>query len=264
MNLILVPVLALAALACVGGVALLLIMAGRGEVRSLARLTSVFATITLIGIGISLAVRCYTLLFSPTVDVSVALDPTPIRLPEGLIDPHSIATVVSGGADRASLVVSGLTLTTRLVLLGSEVAGGLTIGAVALIALRATGALRNGDIFTVAYRAIMTAAVIVMLGGIAWTVLGDIGSWRAGIEALRLDSWGAQGALGAELAGASDTNLVLAEHGWPTPLAGPTITLPLWPISVGLGLAVVATAFRMGQRLRTDVTRLSDDVRGLV
>lgn len=255
---LIVGLLAVAAIALA-----LLARAGRDRV-DLARLTSFFAILTLIGAGLSMVITGYTLLFGSEVGVTVPIEIVQARLPEGIIDPLRTATVVSGGADRATLIVAGLTLPTRLLLLVGELAGNITIGAVAIVALQAARALRDGDIFDFAPRAIMTTAAIVVAGGLIWSIAGDIGAWRAGVEALQLYGWGAEGALAEELSNPDiDTQTFLAEHGWLAP-AGFTLTIPFWPLSIGLGLALVGTAFRTGQRLRTDVATLEADVDGLI
>jgi hypothetical protein len=239
--------------------ALLLARVGRGTV-DVARLTTVFAVLTIVGAAFSAVVACWSLLFASQAEVTVPLTVTQARFPEGIIDPHTVATVVSGGADRAALVVSGLTLPTRLLLLGADLAGAVTIGAVAVVALRAARALRRGDIFAFAPRAIMATATIVIAGGLTWSLLGDIGAWRASVEALHVYGFGAEGALAQEMAnGSAPSEELLAEHGWLAP-AGLTVTFPLWP----LGLALVGSAFRAGQDLRKDVTELKADVDGLI
>ena len=255
--------LILGLLAVAAAVLALLWQAGRDRA-VLARLTTIFAILTLIGVGISTVLVGYALLLGSSVEVTVPLEVVQARPPEGVTDAVQVATVISGGADRATLVVSGLTLPTRLLLLVGALAGNVTIGAVAVVALRAARALRDGDIFDFAPRAIMVTAGIVVVGGLIWSIVGDIGSWRAGVEALQLTGWGAEGTIAEEL-GATDVDpqVLLAQHGWLAP-AGFTLTIPFWPLSVGLGLALVGTAFRAGRGLRTDVAHLKDDVRGLV
>lgn len=244
-------------------VMVLLARLGRGDI-DLARLASFVAILTLVGSGIFAVASCWSLLFSPAVSVSVPIDNPPARFPKGTIDPTTVATVVAGGADRAFLTISGLTLPTRLLLLSSTLASSVMIGAVALVGLRAARALRDGDIFAFAPRAIMTTAVIVIVGGFAWTVLGDIGAWKAGVEALQVTSFGAEGALAEAMDDPSyDPVFFLAERGWLAP-AHLSVTFPLWPLSIGLGLALVATAFRAGQSLRKNVTELKADVDGLI
>lgn len=243
-------------------VMVLLARLGRANI-DLARLASFVAILTLVGSGIFAVASCWSLLFSPEVSVFVPIDNPPARFPKGIIDPTTVATVVAGGADRAFLTISGLTLPTRLLLLSSTLASSVTIGAVALVGLRAARALRDGDIFAFAPRAIMTTAAIVIVGGFSWTVLGDIGAWRAGLEALRVTSFGAEGALAEAMNGNYDPAHFLAERGWLAP-AHLTVTFPLWPLSIGLGLALVGTAFRAGQGLRKDVTELKADVDGLI
>ncbi len=242
---------------------LLLARAGRGRI-DLPRLTSFFAILTLIGAGLSAIATCYASLFAAEAGVTVPIQIVQARLPKGIIDAQTVATVVSGGASQADLIVSGLTLPTRLLLLAGGLASSVTIGAVAVVALRAARALRDGDIFGFAPRAIMTTAAIVTVGGLAWSILGDIGSWRAGVEALQLYGWGAEGALAEELSNPDiDTQTFLAEHGWLAP-AGFTLTIPFWPLSIGLGLALVGSAFRAGRDLRKDVAALEADVDGLI
>ncbi|MFT3886927.1 MAG: hypothetical protein QM713_02005 [Arachnia sp.] len=227
---------------------------------ALARLTSIAAILTLIVLGITTVVLSYTLLFSTEVGVTVPLAPTQPKLPDGVVEFHPVATVVSAGTSSANLVIAGLTLPTRLLLLGGELAGTVTLGAVAVVALQAARALRDGDIFRFAARAITTAAVIVAVGGLAWSILNDIGSWRAGVEALTSLTFGYDGPV---TTGFVDSAEWLAQNGWPRP-ADFQVTIPFWPLGVGLGLALVGAAFRTGQGLRKDVAGLQADVDGLV
>lgn len=244
----------------VGATGALFTKAWRDRV-TLARLTTVVAVLTLAVIAIVTIVIGYTLLFAKQVGITVPIEVTEVKIPEGIVFHDTVATIVSGGADQATLVVEGLSWPTRLLLLTGELAGTLTIGAVALIALKAARALRGGDIFSFAPRAIMTAAIVVAVGGVLWTLMNDIGTWRAGIEALHISGFVLDGPLSERFDG--DSDLFLAEHGWPTP-ASLTLTFPFWPLGVSLGLALVAAAFQAGQRLRDDVEHLQDDVRGLV
>lgn len=214
--------------------------------------------------AISVARATWGLIFASQVLVTVPLKVLPVRFPEGMVDPDTVATIMSGGASQAELLVTGLTLPTRALLLGAELTGDVTIAAVAIVALRAAGALRGGDIFAFAPRAILATASIVLVGGLAWSVLGDVGSWRAGIEALHLSGFGAEGTLAQQLGDSSvPQEEILASHGWLAP-AGLTVEFPLWPVSIGLGLALVASAFSAGQGLRKDVADLQADVKGLI
>jgi hypothetical protein len=77
-------------------------------------------------------------------------------------------------------------------------------------------------------------------------------TWRlAGrVEALQYSDGAAEGAIAA-----LDPFTELAQYGWPTPY-GFQLTVPFWPVAAGLGLALVAAAFRMGAQLRHDTQGL--------
>lgn len=231
---------------------------------TLARATTFFAVLTLIGIGIGLVAGGWQSLFGKEVGVTIPVLGAQPRLPDGIVDAITMATIVGGAVDQATLFIEDLTMTTRLLLFANQLTWAVTLGAIAIVALRAAKALREGNIFGFAPRAIMTTAIIVAVGGVAGSMLDDISAWRAGVEALQVTSFGIEGPLAHDFdTYDGDAQLFLSEHGWLTP-DGLNITLPFWPLSIGVALALVGTAFRTGQQLQKDVEGLQDDVRGLI
>jgi hypothetical protein len=90
------------------------------------------------------------------------------------------AGIVGGGVDSATLTIEGLSWATRSLLVGSWVLQGAAVVAVALVALRLARALDAGDIFREGPAAIMRMGLIVTCSGSAWSILGELGAWRAG------------------------------------------------------------------------------------
>ncbi|MDF1490354.1 hypothetical protein [Tessaracoccus caeni] len=258
-----IPVVLVAALG-VGIMLSIVLRAGR-SLLTLARATAFFAILTLIGTGIGLVAGGAQTLSNKQLEVTVPVVGPGPRLPDGVVDATTAAHIVGGSISQATLSVEGLSLATRLLLFGNQLIWAITIGAIAIIALRAAHALRDGDIFSFGPRAIMITAVIVAVGGVIGSVLGDIGDWRAGVEALDVSGFGVTGPLvdAFDLEIYDTGQQFLANHGWLAPQTL-EITIPFWPISVGLALAIIGAAFRAGQRLRGDVEELQDDVRGLV
>lgn len=201
---------------------------------------AVFATIALIATVVSVV----DALATDTVAVDVPTQTFWPTLPaEVTATPGSDARVVGGGFTRASLEVTGLSLTARLFLAAGYLLQGLTLvllaAAVALLAHR----LLAGDPFRPTMsRTVMVAATAMVVGGFLWQVCLGIGQSIASREALFISGWG-----------------------WKEPQADPTALLPeptvmftidFWPIATGLALAAVAAAFRYGERLQRDTTGL--------
>lgn len=189
-------------------------------------------------------------LIGDSTTVSVPLEPFTPHAAAGItLDPLP-ATITGGGVDRASLSLTGLSLPTRILLaLGQLAAAGIVI-AVSIVATRLARSLQDSDPFRSGSRALVTCAAIVVVGGIASSVLGDWGAWRAGQEALGVHSW----ASGASLI--VDSPALLAQYGWPQPAPFLSLTVSWWPLLGGMGLALIAAAFRAGERLRNDVRGL--------
>ncbi|WP_028709620.1 hypothetical protein [Propionicicella superfundia] len=183
--------------------------------------------------------------------VSVPLEPFTPHIADGIELAPASATILGGGIDRATLSLTGLSWTTRILLALSRLAEAGAIIAVSLLALKLARSVQADDPFRAGSKAHSVAAIVVTAGGVAGSVLGDLGSWRAGREALDVAGWG------ASASHPITETTALAQYGWPEPMQSFTLTVPWWPLLGGLGLALIATAFRAGERLR-------DDTRGLV
>jgi hypothetical protein len=93
-------------------------------------------------------------------------------------------------------------------------------------------------------RAVMVAAVALVVGGIAWQLCFGIGQSIAASEALAITGWSWDGALFIE----DPTSLL--------PVPRLAVMVEFWPIFIGMALAAVAAAFRQGEKLQADTAGL--------
>ena len=212
-----------------------------------AALTIVIAAVSgAIGVGRSIIGN------TTTFEVPLTVHVPGVRLP-GLILGEPSAIIVSGGADRATLTVTGLGWLSRILLAtGSLVQVAATI-VIALVVLRLARNVRAGTPFEGLSSSLAQCAVILFLGALVWSVVGGIGSFIAGREALELHSWSmADGTVGADIYPQSTADL--SYFGWPEPAL--FISLPFWPLGVAAVLALLGAVFRTGERLQADTAGL--------
>jgi hypothetical protein len=219
--------------------------------QALPRFVPVIAAVSVCGAAIWMILPVAASLIGDSTTVSVPLDPFPPHAAAGIVLDPLPATITGGGVDQATLSLTGLSWPTRIVLALSRLTAAGIVIAVAIVATRLARSLQDADPFRTGTRALGTCAAIVAIGGVTSSILGDWGSWQAGQEALGVHSWTSSPAL--VIASPAE----LAQYGWPQPAHFFTLTVPWWPLLGGLGLALVAAAFRAGEHLR-------DDVRGLV
>lgn len=155
------------------------------------------------------------------------------------------ATIVGGGFTEALVSLEGLSVNARALLALGSLAQGLTqLAVTAAVYLLAQRLLKGEPFQPVLSRAVMVAAVALIVGGILWQVCFSIGESMAARDALTIEGWGYPDALGIE----DPTSLL------PQPTFG--LTIEFWPIFTGMALAAVAAAFRRGERLQRDTRGL--------
>lgn len=162
-----------------------------------------------------------------------------------IVRPGGAATIVGGGFSEALVSLEGLSMNARVLLaLGSLTQGLTQLAVTAAVYLLARRLLEGEPFQPVLSRAVMVAAVALVVGGILWQVCFSIGESLAAREALTIEGWSYPDSLGLE-----DPALLL-----PQPTFG--LTIEFWPIFIGLALAAVAAAFRRGERLQRDTRGL--------
>ncbi|BDV29560.1 hypothetical protein [Microbacterium terricola] len=195
---------------------------------------------------IGAAIAVLTTLLQPQVQITVPVQEFWPALPEGTVVEGTPATRVGGGFTSAGLLVDGLSTGARVCWAISQALGWLVPGAIAgLIAVACFQLLAGRAFAPVVARMAMVTAVVVMVGGIAAQVLGDIAGSMAAAEVLQWTS-----AEYEEVAGIED----VLQAWWPQPGFG--ITFPFWPIAAGLAFAALAAVFRYGSALQRDTEGL--------
>jgi hypothetical protein len=167
------------------------------------------------------------------------------------------AVIISGGADRATLTIKGLSWESRIwlaieVLLQSGVAV-----AIAFVVKKLATNMRAERPFSGLARPLLISAYILFGGSALWSVAGSIGAHLAGVEALELHGWTVTGVLAAG-ADAGDFPSSLTDWsylGWLEP-AEWSVTFSFLPFAVAFVLALLGLAFRAGERLQADTAGL--------
>lgn len=244
-------------LAVAGLAALLLIvwvavnvLRGRGVVR----LVEVACAATIVIAALSSAFTVLQSLVSNTTTVVVSLTKhiPDVRIP-GLTIDKPAAVIVGGGVDRATMTVTGLSWASRLLLTAETLTQAAVTIVIALVVLRLARNVRAGKPFSGLARSLIHCAVVLFLGALIWSVVGGIGSYMAGREALEIHSMSAsQGSIGFELF--PETPADLSYFGWPDPAL--FISIPFWPLGIAAALALLGAAFRTGERLQADTDGL--------
>ncbi|MGB4778376.1 hypothetical protein [Microbacterium sp.] len=168
------------------------------------------------------------------------------ELPAGMYLEGTSATLAGGGFASAELYIEGLSPLTRTLWTASRVLTLLVPAAIAALIAYACWLLLGGRPFAAALAKVTFAtALVVLIGGTAMQLLGDIAGGAAAQEVLAWTSGGY-----AEVAGITDP----AAAWWPRP--GHDVQLPLWPIGAALGLAALAALFRYGAGLQRETEGL--------
>jgi hypothetical protein len=234
---LLLVLLLAAALAVLGAV-----RARRSEGGGVAGAALVVAAATAAIAAIGGVVTVLIALLSPQVGITVPVAEHWPTLPDGAIVEGMTATRVAGGFTSADLVVEGLSVAARVCWAIAQGLAWFVPGAIAALVALACTQLRAGRPFAALLpRMTMLTAVIVLLGGTAAQVLGDVAGSMAAHEAL---AWS-----GAQWHGDLDPTALL-----PSPAV--RVELPSWPIGAALGLAALAGILRHGGRLARDTEGL--------
>lgn len=184
--------------------------------------------------------------------VSLAVHVPEVRVP-GLTVDRASAVILSGGADRATLTVTGLSWASRLLLAAESVLQVVVTIVIALMTLRLARNLRAGKPFDGLARSLVQCAIVLFLGALLWSFVGGIGSYTAGREALEIHGMSAMdGTIGAQIF--PETPADLSYFGWPEPTL--FIVFPFWPLGIASALALLGAAFRAGERLQADTEGL--------
>jgi hypothetical protein len=187
-----------------------------------------------------------TTLIAPHVTITVPVSPFWPELPAGMVVSGTDAERVGGDFTSVELSVAGISAGVRVMWAISQFLAWLVPGTIAALIAVACFQLLAGRTFApVAARMATVTAVVVMVGGVASQVLGDIAGSMASGEVL-----GWTGATWPEVSGIDDP--VLA---W-VPQSTYAIEFPFWPIAAGLAFAALATIFASGAKLQRDTEGL--------
>lgn len=236
-------------LAVLGGIAWFALAVAHGRI-PLAKVVTAVALIFGIGAAVVTVLSLIDPLFYDRTTVAVPLVPFQPHPAPGITLEGMTATIVGGGVDRATLTLTGLSWPAKSLIVSSWVLQGATWVAVCFVALRLARSLDQGDIFRDGTQALLRVAGIVAVSGLLAAILADLGAWRAGTEALQHYGGAAEGAIAG-----LDPFDNLAQYGWPEPY-GLLVNIPFWPLTAGLGLALIAAAFKAGHKLREDTQGL--------
>jgi hypothetical protein len=182
----------------------------------------------------------------PDVRVAVTIQPMWPGLSPAVFEMGGpTASVVSGGFTTAELTVSGLSLSTRWLIGGSNCLSMLTLAGVGLVmTLACRGLLRHqAFLVNVAKVAAMTAGAIIP-AYLATRLLASLGAWRAGQE---IFVWTSAAYT------STDPNFNPLAW-WPKPTW--QLHLDFWPFLVALGLVAFARLVWSGVRLQRDTAGL--------
>lgn len=158
----------------------------------------------------------------------------------------SSATMVSGGFTSVELDVEGLSPLTRALWTAPRVLALRVPGAIAALIAYACWLLLGGRPFAAALAKVTFAtALVVLVGGMAMQILGDVAGSAASSEALTWTS-----ARYPDIAGIDSA----VQASRPSPRTD--VEIPLWPIGAGFGLAALAALFRYGADLQRDTEGL--------
>ncbi|MEU2205221.1 hypothetical protein ABZ469_12850 [Microbacterium oleivorans] len=214
---------------------------------TLVRVTRVVAIVWAGFAAIGAVIALLTALLAPGVAITMPIREFWPQLPDTVTLDVDTARRVSGGFTEVTLTLEELDPTARVLwALSQALAWGIP-GFVAVFVAIACSRLLVGAAFApvVAKMAVTTGAVI-MLGGIAAQVMGDIAGTIASMQffGARSGSWS------GDFPGIDN-----AFDAWfPSPTV--LVTFPFWPIAVGLAFAVLGAILRYGSRLQNDVKGL--------
>jgi hypothetical protein len=183
-----------------------------------------------------------------TVAVPLAVHTPAVKVPGvELLKPDAV--ILSGGADRATLTIEGLSWEPRIwlaieVLLQSAVAVLL-----ALVVKRLAINMKAERPFSGLARPMLISAYVLFVGSALWSIAGSIGSYMAGREALQLHGWSGPDSVFGSVP--LDGWEALSYFGWPE--AGDwSVSFSFLPFAAAFVLALLGLAFRAGERMQAD------------
>lgn len=240
------------ALACVLLAAALVLRSGPG----LVRFVQVVGWVTVAVVAASCAIGVGQSLIGDTTTVSVPLvaQLPGVRLPGLTIDAPASASILSGGADRATLTLTGLSWTSRSLLAASAIVQAAVAIVLTLLVMRLAANMRADKPFRGLARPLVVSGFVLFVGAGVWSLVGSIGAAMAGREALEIHGWTYAGG-GADPSQFPTSIEDLAYLGWPEP-AGMSVTFSFVPFLVACALALLGMAFRVGERMQADTEGL--------
>ncbi len=199
------------------------------------------------------AISIINSLFGNTTNVEVVLaaNPPQIKLPGFSFEPGT-AAILSGGVDRATITVSGLSWLPRALLAATTAVQAFVTITIVWTIRTIARQTRAGKPFDRTPQLLMGCALLLFAGSFAWAVLGDTGAYLAGEEALDVSGWGTDQALTSYL---GQTELNAYDLGWPE-TAHWQVNLPMLPLGVAFGLALLSLVFAAGQKMQEDTEGL--------
>lgn len=161
--------------------------------------------------------------------------------------------LVQGQMLHAQLELASLPMTTRLLLAGGTLLGGLGAVTVTLLVGRLCAGIVNGQPFTSALqRAGRISALVVLVSGLCGDLLLGIGQSRAGSDGLQVTGW----------SGGEQLDPSTISNAMPTP--GFSIEMDFAPVFTALTIAVLVELVAMGIRLHQERSEMAADLEGLV
>ena len=232
----------------------------------LLRVTFALSVIYIAGTVIgTLMLVVQALLSEDTVDVTIPLAQFWPQLYPGVEVTGPTAEIVRGGITTATVEMAGLGMDARLFLAGGYLVQGITLVLIGIAVATVCSRLGTDTPFAGAVtHSVRLAGASIMIGGITWQVLLNVGGLIAAGQALNVTGSTAV----TDLLPGNGEPVGRTGTGWPDP---GTFSLELWPIWLGLALLAVAAAFQYGDRLQrerellqADNDRLLRDTDGLV
>lgn len=170
----------------------------------------------------------------------------------------STAKVVSGGLDHATLMISGLSIQTRVFLALSVLATGVVVVAICLVIAKVAAAIRSGVEFRdIPAKWLKRASWLVLICGEAAAIFGQ---WSGGFAALDLQSRDYSYQLPTNIPnpwlGTSQTADPGTLFGWIPMTANFQLPIEPWPILVAVALYLVAQILRSGRTLEVETEGL--------
>jgi hypothetical protein len=187
-----------------------------------------------------------------TVQVPIAVHTPEVRVP-GVVIEKPAAVIVSGGVDRATLTIRGLSWEPRILLALETLLQSGAVVYLAWVIRRLAHNIREGAPFAGLSRPLVRAAGVLFLGGFLWSIAGGTGAYLAGREALEIHAgYWPDSVLGGPRV---DMATALSYLGWPEPGTW-SVNFSMLPFAVALVLALLGLVFRMGERLQADTDGL--------